>query len=541
MANDYDDNQSESLNEINRIQREIDSILNSSDSFQNADTYKTDGETMESFVTEKESAAPDAEVGLSPDSLGDGSFVFAERKSYEERLGADGDEHDAPPLLNDASRYDEDFAAGSVDRADQPVFYKESVKKGKPKGSGRLVAIVAAVCVVGSSLATIGVTKTLSGNGVATRSSTTYNAPATEADVEQAASFAFGDRNTAVIEKSIENVDLKSVSDLFVEIVNKVEPAVVSITSITAPVQSFWNLPMERGQSSGSGVIFHKDEDKVYIVTNYHVIENATEVDVSIGENAPISARLVGSDSYADLAVISVALEDLRKAGIEDVAMAEFGDSDQVKVGEIVLAIGNALGEGNTSTMGLISKNEKEITIPSLDGNGQTKMMTLKVIQTSAAINFGNSGGALIAMDGKVVGINTAKLSPASGVENMGYCIPSNIVKDKIEEFMNRSTKPFLGIMGTTITQEISRMYNLPEAGVFVNSIVEGSSAEKAGIQRTDIITSINGSPIFTMEQLSQFIGEFKVGDIVTISVVREGVKPVTIEAKLEQYNDSSF
>jgi serine protease Do len=326
-----------------------------------------------------------------------------------------------------------------------------------------------------------------------------------------------------------------------VEIINNVEPAVVSITSMTAPVQSFWNMPVEGGQSSGSGVIFHKDDDKVYIVTNYHVIENATEVSVSIGANNPVAARLVGSDSYADLAVISVAFEDLKNAGIEDVTVAEFGNSDEIQVGEMVLAIGNALGEGNSSTMGLISKNEKEITIPSVDSQGQTKMTTLKVIQTSAAINFGNSGGALIAMDGRVIGINTAKLSPASGVENMGYCIPSNIVKEKIEEFMNRSTKPFLGIMGTTLTEEISVMYNLPEAGVFINSIVEGSSAEKAGLQRTDIITSVNGTPIFTMEQLSKLIGEFKVAETVSISIVREGTTPMTIQATLEKYNDTNF
>jgi serine protease Do len=237
----------------------------------------------------------------------------------------------------------------------------------------------------------------------------------------------------------------------------------------------------------------------------------------------------VGKDSNADLAVISVNNSDILDAGIENVQLATFGDSDELQMGESVIAIGNALGQGNTATAGIVSALQKDVTIQG---------RKLSVIQTDAAINPGNSGGALVNSKGQVIGINTAKIALDS-VEGIGYSITSNVAKPIIEQLMNSTDTPTLGVYVTAVTEELAEQYNLPTAGVLIQQVIDGGSAQKAGLRAGDVVTAYNGSPVFNSTQLIEAIKASKVGDTATLTIVRDG-STKTVEVTLEK-GSSSF
>jgi serine protease Do len=312
-----------------------------------------------------------------------------------------------------------------------------------------------------------------------------------------------------------------------VEVIKDVKPSVVCITSVVEGTD-FFNRVYE-SEGSGSGIIFHKDSENVYIATNNHVIQGASRVTISINESDLVSASLVGKDSNADLAVISVKLADLAKVGVTDVQCATFGDSDQIQVGETVVAIGNALGQGITATKGIVSAQQKNVAI-------QNKQ--LAVIQTDAAINPGNSGGALVNSKGQVIGINTAKIALDS-VEGIGYSISSNVAKPIIEQLMNSEDTPALGVYITSITEEVAQNNGLPTAGVYVQQVISGGSAEKAGIREGDVITSFNDNPTFTTDQLTTAVKQTKVGDTAKVTLYRDG-KQITVNVKMYK-SDSVF
>lgn len=302
-------------------------------------------------------------------------------------------------------------------------------------------------------------------------------------------------------------------------IAKNVGSAVVCITN-TVSYTDFFNVskPMS---SSGSGIIFHQTEDKIYIVTNEHVISNSQgsqqSVVVTLAGDQKVSATLVGSDSDTDLAVLSVNKADMSPDTLNKIVVAKFGDSSELQVGELVVAIGNPLGEqfSNSVTQGIISGLDRKIS---------TTDREYTVIQTDAAINEGNSGGALVNSKSEVIGINTVKLS-STGVEGMGFAIPTSIAKPIIEELMNKGyiSRPALGIvMERTISEQVSQIYGLP-TGVMIDSVIAGSAAEIAGLKSTDIITEFDGQKITSKEQLSQLIKQHKVGDIVSIKFVRNG------------------
>ena len=296
-----------------------------------------------------------------------------------------------------------------------------------------------------------------------------------------------------------------------VNIIKKVKPSIACITSVVQGTD-FFNQSYE-SEGSGSGIVFYKDSQKAYIATNYHVISGASRVSISLNECDLVSAELVGKDANSDLAVISVKLSDLAAAGVKDVQVAEFGDSDSTQVGDTVIAIGNALGQGNTATKGIISVGAKEVNI-----NGKK----LTVLQTDAAINPGNSGGALVNQKGQVIGINTAKIALTS-VEGVGYSIASNVAESLIEQLMNTTDSATLGVSVVTITDEMAQYYNLPTAGVMVQEVVQGGSAAQSGIKQNDIITSFNGQPTFTNDQLVSLVKKTKVGDTVNVKFIRYG------------------
>ena len=228
-----------------------------------------------------------------------------------------------------------------------------------------------------------------------------------------------------------------------VDIVKKVKPSVVSVSTTTTGVTQYmghFTVPYE-AEGAGSGVIFYSDDDKIAIATNNHVIEGANSIYVTLDGDKSVPAKVVGTKSESDLAVLSVSWSDLKKAGVEKVTTATFGDSDDLEVGECVIAIGNAMGMGLSATDGIVSMKEQTINV---DGN------SLTVLQTSAAINSGNSGGALVNSKGEVIGINTAKYN-SSMAEGMGYAIPSNQIKPTVESLLETGTQPqpYIGITGT--------------------------------------------------------------------------------------------
>lgn len=304
-----------------------------------------------------------------------------------------------------------------------------------------------------------------------------------------------------------------------------------SVVNISTKASSGFFTQELQDLGSGSGIIYKVDGDKVYILTNNHVIEGASYVTISVTGQEQVEASLVGTDPSSDLAVLSVSKQAMTKAGIENITVAKFADSDTVEVGDFVFPIGNALGRGKTMTQGMISAQNKKINI---DGKNLT------VIQTDAAINPGNSGGALMNTEGEVVGINTAKLS-SSAIEGIGYAIPSNVAKDIADQIISNGyvKRPYFGIMGTTITENTKRIYGINVDGVIVVEVEKESNAEKAGLTPGDIITSFNGQKIASVDDLSSAINGCKIGDTVSFDIIRQGNKQVTLSVTLEETNTS--
>lgn len=301
-------------------------------------------------------------------------------------------------------------------------------------------------------------------------------------------------------------------------------PAVVAITSTTKGAD-YYDLfgQYYQGQdttSCGSGFIVGQNDKELLIATNNHVIDGAKTISVQFIDGEIYEAKEKGSDSANDLAVIAVKTADVKKETMEQIKIADLGDSDKAKVGEMVIAIGNALGYGQSVTVGYISAKDREITESSDDGSSANK---IKAIQTDAAINPGNSGGALLNMQGQVIGINSAKIA-ASEVEGVGYAIPISVAMPIIDELMNREEltdkeRGYLGISGRTVGQE-AVTYNIPY-GVYVVEVAKGGAAAKAGIQANDVITAINKMEVTTMESLQEKVNSYRKGTEIEITLQR--------------------
>ena len=414
---------------------------------------------------------------------------------------------------------------------DEPFYVNESqAAKSKRSRFTRGVAILCVVTLAVGSLVGFGAgyfapRQSGPAAGVATMENPTANQAADEAGQDNTgAIFAFNDNARSVMASDvIDQGDWADIND-------KVEPSVVCITAML-PSESAFSDAQIVPSSLGSGIMFYEDESKVYIATNYHVVSGANKVGISVLGSELVEAKLIGREPQADLAVISITKAALTEAGVENIQVAAFGDSDDMRVGETVLAIGNALGEGIIATRGIISAKNKEINV---EGR------KLTVLQTDAAINPGNSGGPLVNRYGQVVGINTAKLSESS-VEGMGYSITANSAKPIIEDIMNNKSKPFLGIEGKALTEEDANAYNFSALGVMVYRTIPGSAAEAAGIKRSDVITGINGQPVFTMDQLTQELSKCKVGDTVEVKILRDGKNYITVKATLTDFDSVDF
>ena len=299
-------------------------------------------------------------------------------------------------------------------------------------------------------------------------------------------------------------------------IAEEVMPSVVSITNLSVQqVQSFFGgIQEQESKSVGSGIIISQNDSELLIITNNHVVEGNETLTVSFVDEESVEAQVKGTDAAKDLAVIAVQTKKIKDTTMDQIKVASLGNSDQLQVGESVIAIGNALGYGQSVTSGIVSATGRE-----LDGIDE------KLIRTDAAINPGNSGGALLNANGEVIGINTAKVATDT-VEGMGYAIPISSVSDIIENLMNQETKTKvseaeqgqLGIQGVDVTVDSSEMYNMP-TGVYVSEVIAGGGAKKAGITKGSVITGINGTSIDGMQALKEQLQYYRAGETVKITV----------------------
>ncbi len=309
------------------------------------------------------------------------------------------------------------------------------------------------------------------------------------------------------------------------EVVKNAMPSVVSITNLSVQeVQGFFGgvMPQE-STSTGSGIIIGQNDTELLIVSNNHVVENASTLTVTFVDNNSVQAQIKGTDAEKDLAVISVALKDIPEETSEEIAVATLGDSSTLQVGEPVIAIGNALGYGQSVTTGIVSATERALGGENSDGTKNNS--SVKYIQTDAAINPGNSGGALLNANGEVIGINSAKVS-GEAVEGMGYAIPVSDVSDILTNLMNKTTRSkvdesergYIGISGLDVSSESSKLYNMP-SGVFISEVTEGGAADKAGITKGSIITKFDGTSVTSMDVLQDLMQYYKAGETVEIVI----------------------
>ena len=327
-------------------------------------------------------------------------------------------------------------------------------------------------------------------------------------------------------EKQVDSTSLTRTSSTVTsdvsEVVNSVMPSVVSITNMSVQqVQSFFGgTSSQEVQSSGSGIIVGQNDTELLIATNNHVVEGSTTLTVSFINESSAEAKIKGTDASRDLAVIAVPLENIEEETMGEIKVATLGDSTKLQVGEPVIAIGNALGYGQSVTTGIVSALNRQIDMEGFDA---------ELIQTDAAINPGNSGGALVNANGEVIGINTVKVS-SDAVEGMGYAMPISDANETITTLMNKETREqvpedergFLGVEITNVEAESAELYGMP-TGVYIRNVIEGTGAEKAGLVRGGVITELDGSSVDSMTTLQNLLSYYRVGETVTLTVEMPG------------------
>lgn len=418
----------------------------------------------------------------------------------------------------------------------QSNVYSNSKSKEKKKSKGHFMAkvIVAALCfgiVAGSVMVGIN----YAGNSLLSEG----NSNSSSSSIKNASSL-----------KTTSGESVNTTYDV-ASVVENLMPSMVSINikaTATAenPYSQYFNFGYGYGgndtyqyetEGSGSGIIISESSSELLIVTNNHVVEGATEINVTFINDETCSAKIKGTDPDYDLAVISVKLSDIPEETKKEIAIATLGDSESLQLGQPAIAIGNALGYGQSVTVGYISALEREV---------QMTDNTMTLIQTDAAINPGNSGGALIDMNGNVIGINSAKYSDTD-VEGMGYAIPISDAQPIIEDLINQtkvseSQQAYLGITGTDVTESYTQAFGLP-TGVYVSQVNENSPASNAGIQAGDIITKFDGRNVTTMEGLQSKIKSKKAGEKVEIILQRQqrngGYEEISVTVTLGSKSDA--
>ncbi|MDO5521762.1 MAG: trypsin-like peptidase domain-containing protein [bacterium] len=332
------------------------------------------------------------------------------------------------------------------------------------------------------------------------------------------------------------NVTTASIDDVS-GVASEVMPSIVSITcgSTTTASDYFGQSQSQEAVSAGTGIIVSQDSDKLYIATNNHVVSGANSVKLTFSDNSTVDAEVRGTMSSSDLAVVQCNLKDLSDATKNAIRVATLGSSDDSKVGEMVVAIGNALGYGQSVTVGYLSAKDREV---------QTDDYTMKLLQTDAAINPGNSGGALLNASGQVIGINSVKYS-STEVEGIGYAIPISYAIPIINQLISTekiadADKGYLGVRFYEVEQAYSSTFGIPE-GVFVTSVVSGSPADKGGLKSGDVITAIDGTTCTTASAFQEVLGTKAANTEVTFTIQREegnSYKEKTVKVTLGKKSD---
>lgn len=333
--------------------------------------------------------------------------------------------------------------------------------------------------------------------------------------------------------KQTSSGDAKDLTDVS-SVVDEVMPSIVAITNTgTVTYNSFFGKQSQQSQSCGSGIIVSEDDDYLYIATNNHVVADSEELTVQFDDDSVVKAEIRGTDPDDDLAVVRVKKADLGKDTYSNIKIATIGDSDSVAVGSPAIAIGNALGYGQSVTTGIVSALNRTVTTQ--DSQTGETVTNNKLIQTDAAINPGNSGGALLNENGEVIGINSVKYS-STEVEGIGYAIPMSVAKPIIESLIQdgkytNENQAYLGIKGGDVSSEMVA-YGFPQ-GVYVSSVSAGSGAANAGLQEGDIITAVDSTKISSMTELQSALKSYKAGDKVTLTVARQSGRQYE-ESKVE-------
>ena len=451
----------------------------------------------------------------------DGSYVQHDRAenvshdgSYMQHDRAENVSHDSSYAQQSSTAHTD--AQGSSYKRQNEAAKQETVKSRK-KGSTfkRIVGISAAALLFG----TIAGGTMFGVNNLATSlMETEEESTEFSKKVPEVSSVELKEASTAVTTANNSSSALADVSP----IAESAMPSVVAIKGTTSVETYSW---FGEGQtydtpSSGSGIIIGKNDTELLVVTNNHVVEDTKDLSVVFIDNEEVKASVKGRDSENDIAIIAVKLEDIKSETLEKIAVARMGDSDELKVGQGVVAIGNALGYGQSVTVGYVSAIDREVT---------TKDSSIKnLLQTDAAINPGNSGGALLNMSGEVIGINTAKYA-STEVEGMGYAIPISKVKDIISELSSKETRSdkvdensqgYLGIQGKNIGEDVAEAYDMPR-GIYVYKIVENSLAADSDLREKDIITKVDSQSVKNMEELKDILSYYKSGEKVKLTVQR--------------------
>lgn len=532
--NNTDENTSEVSDVQSSTQSNDNNIYSDSRYFQNSSGYSNNSKPYENSAQ-----------ASSENSAYGSSLNGSENNSY---YGSSVNSSQPNRAYHQESEYSYSYRKSTPDISNTPsnVYANAPKAKKEKKGSGKFFAkVIAAALCFGIVAGTVMVGINYAGNRFIPNNN---NSSSSSSLKLSGSSDNATIKSTSDTKTKTDSSSTSSSDDDVSSVVERVMPAMVSInvkatTTVENPYGYFFNFGrddtyQQETTGSGSGIIVSENDSELLIVTNNHVVEDATEITVTFNDGSSCSASIKGTDSDYDLAVIAVKLSAISDDTKGKIATAELGSSDELKLGERAIAIGNALGYGQSVTVGYISALEREV---------QMTDNTMNLIQTDAAINPGNSGGALLNMSGQVVGINSAKYSDTS-VEGMGYAIPISKAKPIIEDLMNnthnaQSSRAYLGIRGVDVNDRYSNSFGLP-TGIYVSSVTEGSPASTAGIQAGDIITKLNGENISTMSQLQNKLKNMNAGDKAEITVQRQqrngGYKEQTVTATLGSAEENS-
>ena len=382
----------------------------------------------------------------------------------------------------------------------------------------KLFAVLAATAVIGGSVAAVTFGGSTSGNAPAEEETSSIIRTVSDVSSDLTVEGEAVDAENTVPDFSYSNV---------ADVAEAVMPSIVAITnkSVQEVNDYFFRRSFQyEATSAGSGIIVGSNDTELLICTNNHVVENANELSVTFIDEQSYTAYVKGTDPDNDLAVVSVNLEDISDDTMDQIRIARTGNSDDMRVGEQVVAIGNALGYGQSVTTGIISAKDRTIEAAS-DSYGSNATTYENLIQTDAAINFGNSGGALLNMNGEVIGINSAKASQ-SGVEGMGYAIPIAKAMPILEDLMSRQTRVrleedeigYIGINGQSVSRDATMLYGIPE-GIYVTYVEEDSPAMAAGLKEGDIITAFDGESITSMRDLQYMVQYYAAGETIDMTI----------------------